>query len=63
MGPEIGGEQILGGGEDLTASLTARPEPGSAASELASSPAFLACGAAVRSKIRSSGTGQDRNGI
>lgn len=62
VGPEIGCEQT-GGGEGLTVSLTARPGSGSAASELASSPTFLACGAAVRSKIASNGTGRGRNGI
>lgn len=39
---------------------TARPEPGSAAPGPASSPASLACGAAVRGKIAGGGAGRGR---
>lgn len=60
---EGGAEVKQGNGEGLRARPTARPEPGSAAFAPASSPASLACGAAVRGMIAAMEPGEAGEGL
>lgn len=59
---EGGAEVKQSPGWGLRERPTALPEPGSVASGPASSPASLACGAAVRGKIAGGGTGRRQRG-
>lgn len=58
-----GGAEVEQPRAGLRASPTARPEPGSAASGPASSPASPACDAAVRGEIAGGGPGVAREGL
>lgn len=60
---EGGAEVKQGNGEGLRARLTARPEPGSAAFAPASSPASLACGAAVEGMSAAMEPGEAGEGL